>query len=44
MAIRTVDEMGHAWMNVTYISDEDYNAWAATHKPKVTGRGVTGGQ
>ena len=21
---RTVDEMGHAWMNVTYISDEDY--------------------
>ncbi len=30
---RTVDEMGHAWMNVTYISDEDYNAWAAKHKP-----------
>jgi hypothetical protein len=29
---RTVDEMGHAWMNVTYISDEDYSAWAATHK------------
>ncbi len=28
---RTVDEMGHAWMNVTYISDEDYNAWAAKH-------------
>ena len=26
---RTVDEMGHAWMNVTYISDEDYSAWAA---------------
>jgi hypothetical protein len=23
---RTVDEMGHAWMNVTYISDEDYQA------------------
>jgi len=32
---RTVDEMGHAWMNVTYVSDEDYNAWAAQHKPKV---------
>ena len=32
---RTVDEMGHAWMNVTYISDEDYNAWVAKHKPKV---------
>jgi hypothetical protein len=31
---RTVDEMGHAWMNVTYISDDDYNAWAAQHKPK----------
>jgi hypothetical protein len=29
---RTVDEMGHAWMNVTYISDEHYNAWAAQHK------------
>jgi hypothetical protein len=26
---RTVDEMGHAWMNVTYISDEEYSAWAA---------------
>ena len=28
---RTVDEMCHAWMNVTYISDEDYKEWAATH-------------
>ena len=28
---RTVDEMGHAWMNVTYISDDEYNAWAAKH-------------
>jgi hypothetical protein len=25
---RTVDEMGHAWMNVTYISDEEYNEQA----------------
>jgi hypothetical protein len=32
---RTVDEMGHAWMNVTYISDEDYSAWAAKHHPKL---------
>jgi hypothetical protein len=32
---RTVDEMGHAWMNVTYISDEDYKAWAAKHRPKL---------
>ena len=31
---RTVDEMGHAWMNVTYISDEDYNEWAAKHGKK----------
>jgi hypothetical protein len=30
---RTVDEMAHAWVNVTYISDEDYSAWAATHRP-----------
>ena len=29
---RTVDEMAHAWMNVTYISDEDYAAWVAEHK------------
>jgi hypothetical protein len=30
---RTVDEMAHAWMNVTYISDEDYAKWLAAHKP-----------
>ena len=30
---RTVDEMAHAWVNVTYISDEDYAKWAATHQP-----------
>jgi len=29
---RTVDEMAHAWMNVTYISDEDYSKWVAAHK------------
>ena len=29
---RTVDEMAHAWVNVTYISDDDYKQWAATHK------------
>jgi hypothetical protein len=23
---RTVDEMGHAWVNITYMSDEDYEA------------------
>jgi hypothetical protein len=34
---RTVDEMAHAWVNVTYISEEDYNEWAAKHKPKQAG-------
>jgi hypothetical protein len=29
---RTVDEMAHAWVNVTFISDDDYKAWAAAHK------------
>ncbi|HXA65900.1 MAG TPA: cytochrome c [Bryobacteraceae bacterium] len=31
---RTVDEMAHAWVNVTYISDEDYNAWLTKHPRK----------
>ena len=39
---RTVDEMCHAWMNVTYISEEDYQEWAAAHKPK--GRMARGSQ
>ena len=30
---RTVDEMGHAWVNVTYISEDDYKNWLAKHKP-----------
>ncbi len=33
---RTVDEMCHAWMNVTYISDEDYKEWAETHHNTLT--------
>jgi hypothetical protein len=28
---RTVDEMAHAWVNVTYISEQDYQEWAAKH-------------
>src|SRR5581483_7403939 len=28
---RTVDEMAHAWVNITYISDEDYKQWTAAH-------------
>jgi len=34
---RTVDEMAHAWVNVTYISDEDYAAWVKTHKRETLG-------
>ena len=30
---RTIDEMAHAWVNVTYLSDEDYQEWLAKHKP-----------
>jgi hypothetical protein len=30
---RTVDEMSHCWVNVTYISEQDYKDWAAKHKP-----------
>jgi hypothetical protein len=25
--------MAHAWVNVTYISEEEYNEWAAKHRP-----------
>lgn len=28
---RTVDEMAHAWVNVTDISDEDYAQWVTNH-------------
>jgi hypothetical protein len=27
--------MAHAWVNVTYVSDADYEAWAAKHKAKM---------
>jgi hypothetical protein len=33
---RTVDEMAHAWVNVTYVSDADYAEWAAKHRPMVS--------
>jgi hypothetical protein len=38
---RTVDEMAHAWVNVTYISDEDYKEWAAQHKSPSAGARVS---
>jgi mono/diheme cytochrome c family protein len=31
---RTVDEMGHAWMNVVYLTDDEYHAWQAAHEHK----------
>ncbi|HUA59484.1 MAG TPA: cytochrome c [Verrucomicrobiae bacterium] len=37
---RTVDEMAHAWVNVTYMSDADYAEWLAQHsarRPASTG-------
>jgi len=39
---RTVDEMGHAWVNVTNISDQEYADWLAKHKP--ASRMARGGQ
>jgi len=29
---RTVDEMAHAWMNIYYLSDTEYQQWVADHK------------
>jgi hypothetical protein len=33
---RTVDEMGHAWVNVTYLTDEEYAAEVAARRAQVT--------
>jgi hypothetical protein len=32
---RTVDEMSHAWVNVTFITDEDYQSYVAKQKSQV---------
>jgi hypothetical protein len=32
---RTVDEMAHAWMNVTYFNDAEYQALMAERKAKL---------
>ena len=29
---RTIEEMGHAWVNITSLSDQEYSDWTATHK------------
>jgi hypothetical protein len=31
---RTVDEMAHAWMNVVYLSDAEYQEWLSKHGGK----------
>jgi hypothetical protein len=33
----TTDEMAHAWVNVTYLSEADYAEWAAKHVVKTEG-------
>ena len=35
---RTVDEMAHAWVNVTYMGDDDYKAELAARKAKIAAR------
>ncbi|HLK69392.1 MAG TPA: cytochrome c [Bryobacteraceae bacterium] len=37
---RTVDEMAHAWVNVTYMSDADYTDWLSHHKTKPAATGL----
>ena len=39
---RTVDEMAHAWVNVTYISEQDYQEWLAKHSQPVAPARSTG--
>jgi hypothetical protein len=39
---RTVDEMGHAWVNVTNISDKEYADWLAQHSKKQAGTNQSG--
>jgi hypothetical protein len=33
---RTVDEMAHAWMNVVYLTDAEYQEWLAKRRKPVT--------
>jgi hypothetical protein len=33
---RTVDEMAHAWMNVVYLSDDEYREWLDKKKARTT--------
>ena len=33
---RTVDEMAHAWMNVVYLTDDEYKSWLDAKKARAT--------
>ena len=37
---RTVDEMGHAWVNVTYLTDAEYAAEVAARRARLTTSGT----
>ena len=41
---RTVDEMGHAWVNVTYMDDEDFAAAVAEREAKLGATSDDGGE
>ena len=40
---RTIDEMDHAWVNITYVTQADYDAYAASHKHGVNSMDGEGG-
>jgi hypothetical protein len=35
---RTVDEMAHAWMNVVYLTDDEYQEWLAKRRTQTSDR------
>lgn len=41
---RTVDEMGHAWVNITYMNDEDYKVEVEKRKAKTEATSTAGSQ
>ena len=41
---RTVDEMAHAWVDVTYLEQAEFDRLLAVRKPAAGGRGRGGGQ
>ena len=41
---RTVDEMAHAWVDVTYLEQAEFDRMVAARKPAAGGRGRGGGQ